>query len=214
VLIGLSGKARSGKDTFGEYLIEAFKDKYDRNFIKMSFADELKLMCKDQFNLYDSQLWGNKKESIDYRLIKNFAEFPSPHIEAWTAREIMQKVGAFYRSIINDFWVNKLNEKIKKVSLKGYKDFIITDVRYLNEAEFIKRGKGILIRIDKKEEKDDGIHWKNHESEISLDSYKDFDINISNYGTLKDLKKISYETIFSIVAIEKLIEKGELTDGK
>ena len=97
--------------------------------------------------------------------------------------------------------------------MKGHKDFIITDVRYKNEVEFIKSRKGFLIRIERDLEEKDQIHGIIHESETNLDEYKDFDMYIDNNGDLAGLKIASRDIVSGILAIEKLIKNGGLYNG-
>ena len=66
-----------------------------------------------------------------------------------------------------------------------YPNWIITDVRFPNEAKAIKDKGGILIRIERP-----GIEshcGKQHLSETSLDAYDKFDYVIENDGTVQDL---------------------------
>jgi len=118
MIIGLVGKARAGKDTFAEYLSKIFLTDFDIEFLRLAFADELKCLCMEHFGLTYEQLWGNKKEVEDSRFVKSDGSF-------LTAREILQMVGEFYRSIDNDFWV-KIHgaNHISEVSV----DFITDDV--------------------------------------------------------------------------------------
>lgn len=73
-------------------------------------------------------------------------------------------------------------------------NWIITDVRFPNEVEAIKKRGGIVIRINRDQvfmnqkraikTKEQGFE---HPSETALDDYKDFDVTINNHGTLEDL---------------------------
>ncbi len=58
---------------------------------------------------------------------------------------------------------------------------MITDVRFPNEYESIKKRRGILIRIER-----ENSYKINHESECALDKYT-FDYVIENNGTLEEL---------------------------
>jgi len=222
-LLGIAGRARSGKDTLSQFVKEEFEKKHNRKFYDAAFAFELKNMCKFQFGLNGDQLWGDKKEIEDERFPKkpdidwNGASFKCGTIMEpicyWTAREIMQEMGAFYRKIDRDFWVKGLRKFLQAETFKGHKDFIITDVRYRNEVEFIKSRKGFLIRIERGLENRDQVHGVTHESEIDLDEYKDFDMFIDNNGDLNDLKIASCNIVNGILAIEKLIENGGIYNG-
>jgi len=219
LICGVSGRARSGKNQLSKFIIEEFEKKYNRKFYEASFANELKYMCKFQFGLGDDQLWGNKKEVPDRRYLKPTNEWKDEVIETefghssgtvinWTPREIMQELGAFYRKIDYDFWIKGLKKFLHNELLKGHRDFIITDVRYINEAEFIRNSKGILIRINRNI--DNEIHGINHESETNLDSYKKFDIHINNDGNLDDLRKASCDMVDAISSMEKLINNRRI----
>lgn len=194
-IIGLSGKARSGKDTLAGYLKDSLNRKYNRDFKSFAFAEVLKHMCQKEFDLDDDQLWGDQKEIPDKRYKKRNGD------GHWTAREIMQEVGAFYRTIDHDFWVKKLNEDITY-----HEDVMVTDVRYINEADFIKKSNGFLIKVVRNVNNE--IHGQNHESEINLDGYKHFDLNIDNSGPKKVLEQIADDVADIFISSEKLTKQG------
>jgi len=188
MIIGLVGKARAGKDTFAEYLSKIFLTDFDIEFLRLAFADELKCLCMEHFGLTYEQLWGNKKEVEDSRFVKSDGSF-------LTAREILQMVGEFYRSIDNDFWV----KKVAKTIGSGDKNFIITDIRYVNEAKYIKSKHGILIKIIRNSAPE--IHGANHISEVSVDFITDdvCDFIIYNDYDLKYLYRTAISTARLIV---------------
>lgn len=206
LIVGLSSKARCGKNTFSGYLVDIFEKEYNIKFIEIAFADALKSMCKDHFGLSTWQVYGDEKEIPD----KRYPRPTKPYCEglgkselpysSWTPREIMQELGSFYRKIDNDFWVKALDERIKELDNPNV---IITDVRHVNECEYVKNN-GILIRITRKNA--DKIHGMSHESETALDDkpVDYFDITISNSGTLDDLKKVARDTVFAIIKINNL----------
>ena len=223
MIIGVTGKARSGKDTFAEYLIECLKKRHQRNFEHAAFAKQLKMMCKEHFELSDEQLWGDEKERPDDRYLKPHSEWKDEVIEHelgnssgtviyWTPREIMQELGGFYRRIDHYFWVKTLNNHLISNDIK---DSIITDVRHINECEFVKINKGVLIKIFREDA--DEIHGMQHESEIALDgkSGNYFDVEINNCGTLEDLYTAAEDSSDAIIMIENMINKGRIVkDGK
>lgn len=187
MIIGISGKARSGKDTFSEMLAAEMNRQAYPPYVMMAFANELKLSCQSDFDLTWDQLWGDDKEVPDERYVQvirtvltGIEETPAKY---WTAREIMQNYGAFYRSIDNDFWIKFL---FKVAQEKDYTNVIITDVRYINEADYIINNGGYVIRIERDDK--DEVHNMQHPSEIDLDYYKKFDFTILNDSTLEDLK--------------------------
>jgi len=213
MIIGVTGKARSGKDTFAKYLTECLKERHQRNFEHVAFAEPLKMMCKEHFELSDDQLWEsgkNIREVPDKRFKKVL--IPKSDDDYWTPREIMQHLGGFYRRIEYDFWVKALNLYLISNDVK---DAIITDVRHINECEFVKINKGVLIKIFR--EGVDEIHGMQHESETALDDRPGdyFDIEINNCGTLEDLYIAAEDSSNAIMMIENMINRGRIVkDGK
>lgn len=71
-----------------------------------------------------------------------------------------------------------LNEQF----FKSLPNWIISDVRFLNEAKAIKDRNGILIRLNRSTRLESA-----HESETALDKYNDWDYIIENNGTIDEL---------------------------
>lgn len=205
MIIGISGKARSGKDTFALMLTEELNKRYYPPFVMMAFANELKTRCQEAFDLSYEQLWGDDKEVLDKRYMKASEQY-------WTAREIMQDYGAFYRTIDGKFWVKNL---FKVIEEKEYTNVIITDVRYVNEADYIINNGGYVIRVDR-DSKDD-VHNMQHPSEIELDNYKRFDFTVVNNLGLDELKQSAADVARFLQDSEKAFKKlnlKETTHGK
>lgn len=77
-----------------------------------------------------------------------------------------------------------------------YPNWVISDVRFPNEAEAIKDRGGILIRV----ERNTG-NTEIHDSEIALDDYKDWNYVIDNNGTIEEL----IEKVKEILIKEKIL---------
>lgn len=62
-IIGISGKAGSGKDTVADYLVA------NHGFVRMALADEMKRFAKQVFDFSDQQLWGPsfERNAVDSR---------------------------------------------------------------------------------------------------------------------------------------------------
>lgn len=205
-IIGVSGKARSGKNVFAEYLATELYEKTRQPYVLMAYADVLKNMVQEEFDLSWEQLWGNEKEVDDkrYRKVLKYMggvrsdrdELPSPY---WTGREIMQAFGSFYRSIDPNFWVKKLFRIMEE---KEYNNVIVTDVRYPNEVDPILERGGYHIRIYRDIE--NKIHGQGHSSETSLDEDYKIDFSIKNNNTLDHLRIVAVDTAAAILEMEKL----------
>jgi len=166
-LIGLTGNAGSGKSTVAKYLI-------DKGFYKLSFSDPLKRML----------------------IIAGISTYEDLYIKkSKIARWLMQKIGTdiVRNQIDRDFWIKKLKENIDYLLQKNICQFVIDDVRFINEADFVKSYNGILIKIDRDVLPYQGIY--DHESESELYLIK-CDYEIVNNGSIDDLKN-SVDNIIS-----------------
>jgi len=170
-LIGLSGKARSGKNTAAYYIQERLGEDASID----SFAGNLKRVCMEAFGFTANQVYGNEKLVVD---------------SFWgnTPVYFLQKVGTeLFRNMIDkDFWCKSLMKTVDRVLEYEDNIIIIDDVRFPNEADAIKERGGILIRINREERPDTGRD-PNHPSEIALDDYEGFDYIIDNDGTIEEL---------------------------
>lgn len=178
MIIGLSGKARAGKDTLFAYLSY-------RGFVKASYAEDLKKRVRRDFQLTMEHTDGKLKEA------------PSDRLGGHSPRELMIDYGNMFRKFNPNYWVDSLMN-----GLKGQpKDVkvVITDVRYPNEAEAIKASGGILIRLERHTSRDAMVDEKTKLSisETALDEYKRWDIILpgEKNETPQDLEKFSDEVM-------------------
>lgn len=172
-IIGLSGYARSGKNATGQILED------DYGFRQESFAQALKNVAAEINPLLRTE------RGPAFPLASLFAAY-----EDWdtvkdavpAAREFLQRLGVACRDQIGpDVWVDALSRRLNSHPSARY---VITDVRFPNEAEFITRLGGQVWRIERP-----GTGPANgHTSETALDSH-DFDRVIVNDGSLADLRR-------------------------
>lgn len=163
MIIGLSGKAGAGKDTVGACLVQQHGFKQD------AFARRLKDAANAIFGLSYDQLYGDLKEVVD------------PH---WGAapREILQKLGTecLRNGYDENVWVWALRRGLKE---GGH--YVITDVRFPNEADAIRTWGGVIWRVERP-----GACAHNgvaeHPSEIALDDYA-FDYKLANNASIEEL---------------------------
>lgn len=128
MLIGLTGMAGCGKDTVGHYLHTK------HGFSCYRFAAPLKGALASMLGVSTGML-----EMREYK------ENPIPGIEK-SPREMMQSLGTEWgRNLVSpDFWVYLLE---KRISNDKPSRAVITDVRYANEAAYIRRKGGRVIHI-------------------------------------------------------------------
>jgi dephospho-CoA kinase len=179
MIIGISGKAGSGKDTAAKMLevlyanpdisYEDFANRRYKNFADIQvvhFADILKETVQALFGIgeWETNTQEGKKTTISWI--------------GKTVRELLQGVGQGLRDAIDpNLWVKALFANVE-----GWSNYIIADVRYPNELEAIKERGGILLRIDR-----NGAGAGNHSSETALDDYREWDFHIGNNGSMEDL---------------------------
>ncbi len=169
-IIGLGCTAQVGKDTAAEYL----EKKYPGKVKRVAFADQLKNVARDLFDLSWEQCYGSHevKEAVDPRYAK------SP-------RQIMQELGEKMREIHPSIWVDKvLQNIIPRYALEGYDCFIVSDMRYPNEANGIIVQRGVVVKVDRKGV---GVNaGKDHSSETALRDFNKFDFVVDNNGSFEE----------------------------
>ena len=67
----------------------------------------------------------------------------------------------------NDIWTKYLDSWIKVHKFREKEIFIIPDVRFQNEADYIKNNNGILIKIEAKDRNLERINQENLKKEIT-----------------------------------------------
>ena len=100
-IIGVSGLARSGKDTFANYV----EDLDPAKVHVMAFADPLKLCVKHMYGLNGDQLWGHAKEELD------------PYWKK-TPRQILQEFGTdvVRNHVDREFWIKRMRKKLLEIT--------------------------------------------------------------------------------------------------
>jgi hypothetical protein len=172
-IIGLGFKARSGKDTVAGILEKRF------GFHRLAFADPLKAAARELFGLDLSQLHGERKEVQD---------------EFWgvTPRNLLQRLGteAMRREFGDDFWIRAARRRIDTTTQNVGRPWawVVTDVRFRNEAEAIKAWGGVVWRVDRPGAGANGGVAR-HPSETELEEWDGWDAIVENAGTLDDLEK-------------------------
>ena len=188
MIIGISGKMGSGKDTVGK-LIQELRPQY--KFSNKKFAAKVKQCASLILNVpieeFENQQFKTKFLSPEWCYDKVYLDEESKvieyHKEDMSIRTFLQlfSTDACRNNVHENFWVNAL--------FADYKDddnWIITDVRFLNEVYKIgEKFNSFTVRVNR-----DGLEkpYKEHRSEKELDNY-DFHYVIDNNGTLEELRE-------------------------
>ena len=165
MIIGLTGYAQAGKDSVANSLVQNY------GYTRVAFADKIReLLIETNPFIRD----GFRVESVVSAYGWDQAKILFPEI-----RHLLQSLGVGARKTFGDeFWIY---QALKNLNSKD--NIVISDVRFLNEAECIKQRNGQLWRV-----KRPGVAAVNaHVSESDLDGYK-VDKILSNGGTLEELE--------------------------
>lgn len=182
-IVGFSGHIGSGKNYIAEkmflpLLINTYPNK---KFIPyfFSFGDQVKVECLCRIPYNDlSQNTGFHEFFIEKtqdtrNILQQYATEngrDTYHCDIWV------------RAV--ETWIDIQLERLKKLNMDYIPIFIISDVRFINELEFIQSHNGLIIRIEAPNRSYQRIYneakgdksiidkIKNHSSETSLDHYK------------------------------------------
>lgn len=194
MLIGITGKKRSGKDTAGDYLVSTY------GFKKARPLAVFKSSFKDWFGWTDEHMEGNLKEVVDpmfgfsprqlmqvfgTELMKNDLKFHLPEFEKTCGDDIWAR--AFVR------WYRQQPEG----------NYVVTDLRFLNESRILPLDVIIRMKSDRSPE-DSHIS----ENEIGLIA-ADYEIVNNNYGSFS----VVYDALDQIMkdcGVQKVDKQLEL----
>jgi hypothetical protein len=157
-IIAFSGKARSGKNTAASIVTNFLKEtKYA--IVEKSFAAKLKSIAKELF------LWDGDKELYSAKD---------------KGRNLLIELGNHMREIRPSVWVDYIISEMRQTIYKRawwqQHLFLITDLRYKNEAESLLEASHIIPKIEViliRLERPGSLHL-NNQSETDLDGYNRF----------------------------------------
>ena len=187
MVIGISGKIRSGKSRVAKTIIDILEENGKCGVVK-SFAQPLYEIISE---MYDNDIDTIKKDKQDKIPVYINTRQTQSGYKMSNYREILQIIGTGARNHGDeDIWVNALfgcnNEKVLN-HMGNNKDsfWVIEDLRFPNEAQRIRECNGLLIRVEREQ------HQPNaHIIENSLNDWQDWDLVIENdFDTKKKRNK-------------------------
>lgn len=187
MIVGLSGFKGCGKDTFADNLVNNYK------YTKISMADKLKDACAVIFGWNRDMLSGFTKESRDWREQVDVYWAKKLNNPNFTPRLALQLMGteAGRKIFGEDVWVAGVEKHI----LDNPGNYVIPDIRFVNEISMVKRLNGKLVLIHR----GPLPNWYNIAAEWN-NSYSKNDNNIPD--VLKDIHSSEREWIGSRFDIE------------
>lgn len=169
-LIGVSGYAGAGKDTFANVLVQKY------GFERIAFADLLKQVVYTLNPIVDPIVGFRVHDFVDdYGW--DYAKQNVPEI-----RRLLQRMGTEAgRDILGqDIWVDAVFNNM------GSGDYCISDMRFPNEAQRVVDNNGVTVRIIR----DGIIPANNHPGEVALDNW-DFDYIVYNNHGIDNLEEMA-----------------------
>jgi len=201
MIVGISGKIGSGKDTVAAMLQEL---RPERSWEIKKFAGKLKqvasLLTGVPVEKFEDQEF---KKTLMARGWDTVTEHHSGDVMTrmsyrMSYRDFLQKLGteAIRDNVHKNAWVNALFAEYNGTALdpsdfwpedgttpRKSQNWLITDTRFPNEAQAVLDRGGKLIRVVRNTE------TGNHPSETALDDWGKWDFIIENNGTLDDLRE-------------------------
>lgn len=216
MIIAISGKKGSGKDTVGNmlyYILNKANDEFIKNpkqfnnsYIKAIESIEwdnnyinrisvkpifiIKSFAKYLKEICATVLNCNAFDFENRKFkeaVSGFKIYQFGNEKYLTNREVLLYFGKLLRNDNEDIFVDKILNEYNYSN----KNFIITDLRFKNEYfKLIRESNSILIRIDNKNKGFESINDANNmydKSEIDLDNVNGWDIELDYQHNLKDL---------------------------
>tara|TARA_B100000212_G_scaffold273998_1_gene213464 strand:+ start:1824 stop:2369 length:546 start_codon:yes stop_codon:yes gene_type:complete len=158
-IIGITGVARSGKDTLFNALSEINTNIV---FKRIALADELKREC-DEFLKKNIGISAFTEEPKEKEIIRPFLVTYGTHVR---------------RKLNQNCWIDRAQETMDKFN--GVDCFVITDVRFPNEMDWIRNKGGKVLHISREgvlpanqEESDNDPHlMKNADVRIKIATFQ------------------------------------------
>ena len=152
MLIGLTGRKRSGKSTAARYLVESY------GFTELVLANELKSMAYDVNPVvgYDEISGGvvpvylaEVVDAYGWEAVKDL--YPE-------ARRFLERLGTegVRNHLGEDAWVDRVEPQIEDIRSDDVHHrngeltpIVVSDVRFENEAEMVVRNGGVIVEINR-----------------------------------------------------------------
>lgn len=201
IVVGITGKKGHGKSEIAKIM------KQNHAFTEKAFADPLKKCVMPLFDFKRKQVYGDMKEEIDERWGITPRE-ALQHVGTEVVRNHMNKL---LPDIGDEFWIQHMRHYFEDMQTDREKammncdgadensvvvhcrngkcrvyKFVISDVRFKNEAEYVKNEcNGVLLKVVRPDKESDD----SHASETDMDNFVEglVDYTIINDGSKDEL---------------------------
>jgi len=176
-IIAIAGNARTGKDTLGNNFVNILNEQGIKAKT-FSFADELKRSV-DEFLFKQTGISAFTEVQEEKNLIR-------PFLVCW-GTDVMRKIN-------NNIWIEKLSDTLLSDHVN-----IITDLRFINELEWVKQNSGLSLLI-----KREGIEPAN---DYEDQQNKILEEQVGSVFHMADLKDESIMTLTANEILNSMITK-------
>lgn len=193
ILVGITGRAGSGKDTVGDIL----REKY--TFATVALARPIqKIVC----NLlgYGPEKWADR----EWREAENELYGCSP-------RRMAQTLGTEWgrNAIKPTLW---LDLALHSLSDEDFEFVAFTDVRFANEANYIRQAGGHVIHVHRADLDAAPTVHRSHASEQGVGTPATQDFHVNNFGTFEQLEEQVSQVVARILELQQdALEQAEET---
>ena len=178
MIVGITGKKRSGKDTVAQFLVSEY------GYYQYSMAGPLKKALKTLF-LWDDWHIEVDKETVDPRWGISPRQAMQHIGTEWAQYALGDAFPRFKETSGTKLWANRFREVYQgEFAVKNIRDVVISDVRFPHEEEVIRDLGGKILRIHREAESSDA-----HASETNVDKIQ-ADASITNDGSFEDLYEL------------------------
>jgi hypothetical protein len=161
-MIGIAGKAGAGKSALADYISARYGAKV------MAVADPIKAILNAIFG-FPVSAWDDRK----------WKETAQPMI-GHSPRVLAQSLGTDWgRALVEDIWISKLVAKWRQSEAALT---CVPDIRFDNEAVFLMRNGGMIIKVEREGVPD----VAGHSSEVGIQDQL-VHLTIQNNGTIEEL---------------------------
>lgn len=173
MLIGIHGRAWAGKNLLAEMF----------NSHALGFADPLYEAISVMFGIPESRL---RDRSRKEEVIPWVGKSP---------RELLQTLGTEWgRGLVRaDIWLRVAEQRLGRALDAGFSRVAFADLRFDNEAEWIRERGGVVVWITRP----GGAACREHVSEAGIGPHL-VDFTVHNDGTVDDLRRTAIATLEEI----------------
>ncbi len=180
MIIAITGRKRSGKDTIADYLISK------HNFSRYGFADPIREISKVIFGWTEDWIVNNK-ETIDPYWGISYRQFAQDVGTEYMQYGLGSRFPEFLKTNGRSVWVKRFLKIYEDEKVKS--NWVLSDCRFPHETIPIRKHGGIVIRVIRPDKEDTSdLHASEIEQENIIPDY-----TLINNAGIKDLERAVFE---------------------